>query len=184
MNYLLLLAIVGICIGAYYQESTVEKARQDKITAEQKLAELTDQYNQLLTDNQKLKADEEQLKKDLHDSEAKVAGLNTQIDKLHDTTEPKAPPRAVESKPKLSNSLGTIITQDGRTFHDCQLLKVESDGITFNHSEGITKVLYPLLPPAVQKRFGFDPKMGVQLPQEQVELMEDQRMAASQSGAN
>ena len=38
------------------------------------------------------------------------------------------------------------------------MLKVESDGVTFSHDDGITKILFPFLPPDLQKQFGYDPQ--------------------------
>jgi hypothetical protein len=83
-----------------------------------------------------------------------------------------------------TNTLGTITTLDGKTFQKCQLLKVDADGIVVNHSEGITKILYGLLPPELQKKFGYDPHQAAALTEAQIQFQEEQRKAAAQAAGN
>lgn len=81
-----------------------------------------------------------------------------------------------------SNSLGTITTLDGHTYQDCRVLKIESDGVTFNHADGITKILYPLLPPDMQKKFGYDPHAAVAQTEAQINYQQQVQQAASTTG--
>jgi hypothetical protein len=80
-----------------------------------------------------------------------------------------------------SNNLGTITTLDGRTFQNCKVLKVEADGVTFSHDDGITKILFPLLPPAVQKQFDYDPQKAVA--QAGAQARYDEQQAAATNAA-
>ena len=86
---------------------------------------------------------------------------------------------AAHATPSDLNNLGTITTIDGKSFYHCQLLKVEPDGITFNHSEGITKVLFPFLTPEMRKRFGYDPEKTTALEAAEVRYQDQLRAAAA-----
>ena len=77
--------------------------------------------------------------------------------------------------------MGTIATLDGKNYQNCKLLKVDADGITVDHTEGITKIAFGLLPPDLQKRFGYDPHQMTGLTATQVESLEAQRKAADAS---
>jgi hypothetical protein len=83
-----------------------------------------------------------------------------------------------------SNNLGTVTTLDGRTFQNCKVLKVESDGVTFSHDDGITKVLFPLLPPAVQKQFDYNPQKAVAQTEAQVRYDQQQTAATPAAATN
>lgn len=182
MNYLLLFAIVGICIGAYYQETLLQQSQLQKITAEQKVSDMTDQYDKLLDKNRSLEADNAELEKALKDAKGQAADMAAKVETVEATQKGTKPGSARSVVPKIpSNNLGTFTTLDGKTFQNCQLLKVQSDGITFNHSGGITKVMFAVLPPDLQKRFGFDPHQGLTLTDTQVGFLETQRTAADQA---
>jgi hypothetical protein len=75
-----------------------------------------------------------------------------------------------------SRGVGTIKTLDGHTYTNCKVLKVEQDGVTFSHDDGITKILYPLMPPNVQKMFDYNPQKAVQ--QTDAQIRYDQQQAA------
>jgi outer membrane murein-binding lipoprotein Lpp len=80
-----------------------------------------------------------------------------------------------------SASIGTIKTLDGKTYTNCRVLKVEQDGVTFSHDDGITKILYPLMPPEVQKLFDYDPQKAVA--QTDAQIRYDQQQAATSNAA-
>jgi hypothetical protein len=80
------------------------------------------------------------------------------------------------------DALGTITTLQGKTYLNCQLLKVEPDGITFNHSEGIAKVLFVYLSPDIQKRFGFDPEKTAAMEEAEAKYREQLRQASENAG--
>lgn len=187
MNYFLLFVILALCGGGYYeytlqQESDVKYQRQT--------SNLANQVTKLQSDNAAIEDEKAKLSKNLADAQAKIADLTAQIAaaaeaaKAAKAAEAAAKaaatpsPSTNSSTPVFSNNLGMVTTLDGKTFQNCQLLRVEADGITFNHSSGITKVLFPLLSPALQKKLGYDPKNGTNLTAEQVQALEAQRKAA------
>jgi hypothetical protein len=77
-----------------------------------------------------------------------------------------------------SSELGNITTLLGKTFQNCQLLKVESDGITVSYAQGITKILYAYLPPDWQKKFGYDPQKAVLVNEADIRFREQSQQAA------
>jgi len=62
------------------------------------------------------------------------------------------------------------------------LLAVEADGVTFSHTKGITKVLFPLLPLDLQKRFGYDSRKAAALTGAEIKYQEEKRKAAAAAG--
>lgn len=100
----------------------------------------------------------------------------------HSSAIDQAAQAATAAATSNSNNIGTVTTLDGRTFHNCKVLKVETDGVTFSHDDGITKVLFPLLPPNVQKQFDYDPQKAVAQTDAQVRY--DQQQAAAAAAAS
>jgi hypothetical protein len=98
--------------------------------------------------------------------------------------DPNAGKPAMAAQPPPTNNLGTITTQDGRTFQNCRVIKVKTDGIVVSYSEGITEIKYALLPPDLQKKFGFDPRQAAALTQAQLQYQEEQKNAAAQAAGN
>lgn len=99
----------------------------------------------------------------------------------HSSAIDQAAQAATAAATSNSNNIGTVTTLDGRTFHNCKVLKVETDGVTFSHDDGITKVLFPLLPPNVQKQFDYDPQKAVAQTDAQVRYDQQQAAAAAAS---
>jgi hypothetical protein len=64
------------------------------------------------------------------------------------------------------------------------VLKVEADGVTFSHDDGITKVLFPLLPPTIQKQFDYDPQKAVAQTDAQERYNEQQAAATNSTSAS
>jgi hypothetical protein len=184
MNSFLLIVILAICGGSYYEYSVINQA---KLEDEQQITDLQTKVGKLQALNTELAKGRTDLPANFAELQSKTPGAAGQAPA--DQTQPAANatmsqpapqpvPSAAPAAPTVSaNDLGTIVTIDARTFQNCRLLKVEADGITFKHAEGITKVLFPLLPPDVQKRFGFDPHQPL-LSTDQVTQQEDMRRAA------
>lgn len=188
MNYFLMLVILAVCGGAYY-EYTVQQEKA--VTYEQQISDLTAKVDSLQAENKKLADKNTEAAKTLGDTQTKLAGLTTQLQAAQKAAQAAPPPPAATSTAPSpssstptapSNNLGTIVTLDGRTFQNCQLLAVEADGITFKHAEGITKVLFPFLRPEVQQRFGYDSHKAAALTAAEIQYQEEQRKAAAMAG--
>jgi len=196
MNYFLILLILGLGGSGYYeytllQQRSAEDQRQigdlgSKIGA---LHDLSSKIDALQSENKKLEDDEARLAKGVTDAQAEVADVTkqTQSALAEIKTETLQGPNAqnpVKASPPNSNDLGTITTLDGKTFKNCQLLKVEADGIVVNHSAGIMKIMYGLMQPDMQKKFGYDPKQAAGLTEAQIQFQEQQRQAAAKASGN
>jgi hypothetical protein len=83
--------------------------------------------------------------------------------------------------------LGTFTTITGKTYQDAKLLKIEATDIVIGCTDGITQVPYAIMPPDLQKKFGWDPQKSNEINaamiryQEQVEAAKE---AAAADGAN
>ncbi len=188
MKYALILVILLVCAGAYYDHALQQQAIQDVKAADQKqIADLTSQVGKLHADSKKLADDNADLTKSLADTKTNLAAVTTQLlaaqkqiddAKKQDVAEASKPP---PPPPPISpNDLGTIVALDGKTYQKCELLKIDTDGITVNHSAGVLKLLYGLLPLDLQKKFGYDPHVTTSLTEDQVLNLENQRKAAVQ----
>jgi multidrug efflux pump subunit AcrA (membrane-fusion protein) len=189
MNYFLLFIILAICGGSYYEYTLQQKS---DVNYQQQASALAGQIANLQADKTKIEREKAKLSKNLADVQAQITDLNSQIaaaaaKAAKDAAEAAAkaaakaaplPPKPPPPPPVFSNDLGTIAALNGKTFQNCRLLRVETDGITFNYSSGITKVLFPLLPFALQKKFGYDPKNGAVITAETVQALEAKRKAA------
>lgn len=177
MNYFLILIIMGLCYGGYYEYLALEK-QNAKDQQEAKL-EVGMQLDQLESDNKKLTAENAQLKQDLNDARIKLGVPVSTASSSDDGKTPSvATPPPVSPQPvSSSNNLGTIVTIDGKTLQNCQLLKVKVSGIVVSYAAGITEVGFLEMPPELQKRFGFDPHQGAELTDTQAQAEDDQRKA-------
>jgi hypothetical protein len=187
MNYFLLLILLGVCGGGYYEYTVLQ---QNSIADQQQITDLGTKIDALKAENKKLDDDKTQLAKSATDAQTTIADLTKQIQdakvalaqaKAQAVAPSKATPPAATATPSTppGNNLGTITTLDGKTFKNCQLLKVDADGIVVNYPEGITKILFGLMPPDLQKRFGYDPHQAAALTAAQIEYQEEQRKAAA-----
>lgn len=194
MNYVWLFILMVLGAGGYYGYTVLE---QKITTDEQQVSDLNTKIASLQSDNKKLEAENASLSKTANDSQAAVSDLTSQLQSTQSalaqaqaktqavapaTPAVSAPPPAATPAASTGNKLGTISTLDGKTFQNCQLLKVEADGIVVNHAEGITKLDYGLLPPDLQKRFGYDVHAGPRLNDDQVAHLEQLREAAQATG--
>jgi hypothetical protein len=176
MKYFLLFIIIALCLGGYYGYNTLATAQQAKVDADQQ------QITKLQKDNTSLTDDKAKLAKSASDAQAQVTDLTTQLQtaqtsltatqskldaaqksladdeaKIAKAAAAAAAAKVAATVPADPNSLGTITTLDGKTYQNCDLLKIDADGITINHSEGITKIMFALLPMELQKKFGYQP---------------------------
>ena len=192
MNYFLMLIIVGLCCGGYYEFTILQGQHAGDV---QRLSDLQAKLDPLTADNAKLAADNAALKKSSTEAETEVADLTQQLQTAQ-TAAAEAKMAAVAPTsvaavtpgttaatptPAFGLNLGTITTVDGKSYLNCQLLKVQPDGIVVKHSAGISQVAYSAMQPDLQKVFGFDPHGAPTLTDNQVAVLEAKRKAA---GAN
>jgi hypothetical protein len=188
MNYFLMLIILGLCGGGYYEYNLLQ---QKSAADQQQLTDLGAQVAALKAQDATLEAANAQLTKASADltkqvQDAQGALADAKRKALQSSAE--TPAVSAGATPPLApsgNILGTIGTLDGKTFPDAQLLKVQADGIVITYSGGITQVPFSLMPPDLQKRFGLDSQQAVILTADQVQAQEDKRKAAaSQTAGN
>lgn len=60
--------------------------------------------------------------------------------------------------PVVAESPFTLTTLDGRSFHDCVIVRVHPDGLSFRHASGAARVEWQALDPALRARYGADPQ--------------------------
>ena len=194
MNYFLLVIILGLCGGGYYEYTILE---QNSSADQQQITNLGAKIDALQSENKRLEDDKAQLTKSVADAQTETADLTKQVQEAQSALA-KAQAQALQSATaatmaattvaatpsRPSNNLGTIATLDGKTYQNCQLLKVQADGIVVNDADGITEIRFGLMPPDLQKRFGYDPHQAATLTDAQVQYQEEQRAAAAQAAGN
>lgn len=190
MKSFLFLIILALC-GVGYFEYTV--FQQQSIEAQQKIASLSQQVDDLTAAKKKLADDQQSLAEAKTQAVAQLQTLQGQFDDLQkkeaaekarlDVLSPPVPATAAGLAGSASdpNDLGTIVTLSGRTYQQCKLLKTDADGITFSYSDGITKVIYGLLSPELQHRLGYDPQQAVKMTAAQLKYQEDLQKATQAS---
>jgi hypothetical protein len=196
MNYFLLVLIVGLCGGGYYEYTLLE---QKSAADQQQITDLDGKVDALQSENKKLEDDKAQLTKSVADAQTETADLTKQVQEaqsalakaqaqaqsLQAATATSTTATTVAAAPSPpSNNLGTITTLDGKTYQNCQLLKVQADSIVVNDADGITEIKFGLMSPDLQKRFGYDPHQAAALTEAQIEYQEEQRQAAAQATGN
>jgi hypothetical protein len=188
MNYVLILIILGLCGGGYYEYQQLQQAEQSRDSSyEKQIADLQAQ-NKGLSDAQKQATSEVsaakaqvttlagQLKTAQTDlASAKAAAAATGVT----SATPGKTASGISSAATLSNNLGTIATLGGQTYQNCQLLKVNAESITISETAGITEIPFALLPPNLQQRFDYDPHQAAALTAAQIEYLEELRKAAA-----
>lgn len=53
---------------------------------------------------------------------------------------------------------GTLVTLNGRSFHDVTIVGIDPNGILFKHANGAGKVRFEELSPEIRNHFGYDPE--------------------------
>ena len=179
MNYFLVLIIIGVAGYAYYQHNQDELQVTD---LQQQVDELKAKHGSAAPGEtaEAVPSNDATSPSPVHPVVTISPAVKVVVpDNSHSSAIDAAAQAATAAATSDANSLGTLTTLDGRTFTNCKVLKVESDGVTFSHDEGITKVLYPLLPPNVQKQFGYDPKQAVAQADAQVRVDQAQTMSTA-----
>ena len=59
-----------------------------------------------------------------------------------------------------SAAIPEITTLTGKTYRQCEIVRVHPDGVSFTHATGAAKVLFEDLSPVWQGRLGYDPRQG------------------------
>jgi hypothetical protein len=191
MNFVLFVLLV-LAGGAAYYEYTAEE--QTNAGFQEQLGEWQGKVTAVQSQNQAITDEKASLAKAISKTQSETAGLTLRLIAAQQAAEqakeaaakkaassPGAGAAAAAAKAAANNHLGTFSTLIGQTFQNCELLKVEADGITFSHSEGITKVIYANLPPELQKRFGYDPHQAAALSEAQIRYQEQLRQANDQA---
>jgi hypothetical protein len=194
MNYFLLVIIVGLCGGGYYEYTLLE---QKSAADQQQITDLGGKVDTLQSENKTLEDDKAPLTKSLADAQAELVDLTKKVQAAQNAlakaqaqalqaakAATPAPTTAADAPSRPTNNLGTIVTLDGKTFQNCQLLKIQADGIVVNDADGIIEIRFGLMPPDLQKRFGYDPHQAAMLTEAQIEYQEEQRQAAAQATVN
>jgi len=73
--------------------------------------------------------------------------------------------------------LEEITTLTGKTYRQCEIVKVYPDGVSFTHADGAAKVLFTDLSQEWRERLGYDPAKAVAYELEQAERREKQAEA-------
>lgn len=79
---------------------------------------------------------------------------------------------AVPARLSGADTIPEITTLQGRTFRQCEIVRVHPDGVSFRHATGAARVLYSDLSPEWRSRLGYDPEKAAAHRQEQKELAE------------
>ena len=193
MNWFLLLIILAMGGGGYYEYQTLTgQVAVDQI----QITDLKMKLQQLTDNEQKASDDVAQLTKSLADAQAKSNSLVGQLQNAKTALAAAQPPPPAPSATAgaLSSStanpsspaafttkLGTITALDGKTYADCQLLKVNADSIVISNADGITQIPLNVLPPQTLKILGLS-GTPITLTDDQVQSLEQQRQAATAAG--
>ena len=62
--------------------------------------------------------------------------------------------------------LGTLRTEDGRTFHEARAVSADTLGLTFRHRGGVAKIDFELLSREIRDRYGYDKAIAEQKAEE------------------
>jgi hypothetical protein len=186
MNYFFIVIILALGAGGYYEYTTLQ---QEIIADQQNLTDLHTKIDTLQADNQKLQANQAQLTKGASDAQAQVADLTKQL-QSRQSSQTQAP--GLPATTSVPGSTGgvtstglpdmtTITTLDGKTYTGCKLLKIKDNGIVISHAGGITEIAFALMPPTLQKTFGYDPHQAAAQTQAQLDFQAQQQKAATQA---
>jgi hypothetical protein len=98
-----------------------------------------------------------------------------------------APPTLPPGMGGIIEDLGTFTTVTGKTYQDSKVLKIEATDIIISCTDGITQVAYAIMPPDLQKKFGWDPQKSSVINAATIryqEQLEAAKEAAAADGAN
>ena len=57
---------------------------------------------------------------------------------------------------------GTITTRNGKSFYDCNIVRVHPDGVSFTHRDGAAKIAFKDLPASMRQEFRYNPQAAAQ----------------------
>ena len=63
---------------------------------------------------------------------------------------------ALSQEGPFLEDLSTIVTSSGKTYNNCQIQRIDSDGLYIKHSKGIGKIKFQDLSLHIQQQFGYD----------------------------
>jgi hypothetical protein len=176
MPLLLLLALLAG--GAAYYEYNWEQ--QSTTGFQGQIQQLESQLAQLKSENKKL-----------NDEKANLARQTPTVLPANDGGTTALPGQAPVLPPATGSApiedLATFTTITGKTYQDPKLLKIEATDIVISSAEGITQVSYDIMPPDLQKKFGWDPKKSTTLNAAEIryqQQLDAARAAAAADGAN
>jgi hypothetical protein len=190
MNYFLIVVILALCGGGYYEYTVLE---QKSAADQQQITDLGAKVDPLESENKKLADDKTRLTKSVNDAQAEIVNLTSQVQAAQSALA-EARQQALQAEnggqptPTTgaalhpTNNLGTITTLDGKIFQNCHLLKVEARDIVVENPDGITQILYGSMTPDLQRRFGYDPHNAGALTEAQIRYQEQLRKAAEDAG--
>lgn len=84
-------------------------------------------------------------------------------------------PLAASAAPPSAQHFDTLVTRSGRTFYDCQIVRVHPDGVAFTHRDGAAKIPFKDLPEKLRRDFKYDPKAEAEYQREQAALRKAQK---------
>jgi len=203
MKYVYIILILAMGGGGYYllymkqadeitlQTNTKAKNLRTKKGLETDIKSLTDVKTKLTADSAAQKAlvdglntdvgglqqNIENDKSDTDQATSAANDANTAADTARKHTD------ALVNPPPPTNNLGTIATENGKTYENCALLKVEATGITISSSSGVVQIYYPFLPVELQQKFGYDRMHPADLSPSQVNYQEAIRVQLSNAAA-
>jgi hypothetical protein len=178
--------------GGYYEYQTLT----GQVAVDQlQISDLKTKLQQLTDTKQKSSDEVAQLTRSLANAQTKTSDLDKQLQAAKAALASAQPPAptpttsmAVASStlnnptpPAFTTKLGTITAADGKTYADCQLLKVNADSIVISNADGITQLPITELPPPTLKLLGL-PSGQVTLTDDQVQSLEQQRQTAAAAG--
>ncbi len=191
MQYFLLVIILGLGAGGYFEYTVLQKQLE---ADNQQIAGQSEKIDALQAENKKVEEDKTALTKSVADAQAKIADLTRQVQDAQtalaaakaaaaSAASSKTTAAAPAPPPRPTNDLGTITLLDGKSYQNCHLLRVKTDGIVVSDTQGITELSFVVLSADLQKKFDYDPHQAVFLTDAQVQTLEAQRKAA-ESGNN
>ena len=70
---------------------------------------------------------------------------------------------------------GTITTRSGKSFHDCKIVRVYPDGVSFTHRTGAAKIAFKDLPASMRQEFRYDPQQAAAYQREQAAARKEEQ---------
>lgn len=74
-----------------------------------------------------------------------------------------------------------IITRDGKTFFDCNVNRVESDGVRITHRDGVALLDFDTLPFSIQQQYGWTEEKSVERKAARAAAMEKRKLAEAEA---